>query len=60
MSAIPIARSVALAGGTAVGFQEKNRELTQRGKVHQTGENDEPMVHGVNHIATVKLRVYIK
>ena len=37
-------------------YRCRTRVLTQRGEIHQAREDDDPVVHVINNIATVELR----
>jgi len=43
-----------LIWSVALGLQ-RTKLRTHRGKEHEEGEGDDPEVHGVNYVATIKL-----
>jgi len=51
---MPIAMSTTLATGAAASLY-RTQERTQRGEEHEAGEDDDPEVHGVDNVATIKL-----
>jgi len=54
MNKMPIAMSTTLATGAAASLY-RTQERTQRGEEHEAGEDDDPEVHGVDNVATIKL-----
>jgi hypothetical protein len=54
MSTIPIAVSVTSAESIAVGLW-RARARTKRGEPHQAWEGDDPVVHGIDDVATIEL-----
>ena len=54
MSMTPIAGSETSAESITIDLR-KAQAHTQISEVHQTGESDDPAVHGINNIATIKL-----
>lgn len=54
MKMIPVAVSMTLIESVGVAPRRAGAR-TQRSKVHQTWENNDPVVHGIDHVATVEL-----
>lgn len=54
MNMIPIATLTTSAQNDATGLR-RTRVRTHRGEVHEAGEGDNPVVHGVDNITTIEL-----